>query len=142
MILKYNLFRLSSADFFFSSHSHITRTLHPADLSARWFSMSRSTFLVIFCFQYSSFEDGHTNLPQSCLCQKHPFTNTTVLYFGSTRSGHPGSDRTFFDIGDLWRKDTFALSLLALCLCRVYATYSCYGSPLSDYRPFQSSITS
>ena len=60
MILKYNLFRLSSADFFFSSHSHITRTLHPADLSARWFSMSRSTFLVIFCFQYSSFEDGHT----------------------------------------------------------------------------------
>ena len=34
--------------------------------------------------------------PQSCICQKQPFTKTTVLYLGSTISGHPGSFRTFF----------------------------------------------
>ena len=61
-----------------------------------WFSASRSMLRDIFWCQYSSLLDGHTNLPQSCLCQKHPLTKMTVLYLGSTISGHPGRRRTFF----------------------------------------------
>lgn len=36
--------------------------------------------------QYSTFDAGQTNLPQSCLCQKHPLTNISLL----SRSGDVG----------------------------------------------------
>ena len=82
--------------FFFSSHSQTISTFHPISVSLFWFSLSRSTFRLILGIQYSILEEGHTNRLQLCLCQKQPFTKITVLYFGSTISGHPGKDRTFF----------------------------------------------
>ena len=96
MILSYSIFRFCSATFFFNWHSHIIRTRHPCSVSNAMFWASRSTLRLIFLLQYSAFEEGHTNLPQSCLCQKHPLTNITALYFFSTISGHPGSFLTFF----------------------------------------------
>lgn len=84
-----------SKSFFFNSHSHIVITFHPMLDNSLQLFLSRSTFLRIFGFQYSWLEEGHTNLGQSCLCQKHPFTKMTVLYLGSTISGQPGSFFTF-----------------------------------------------
>src|SRR5699024_7290277 len=86
----------SCLTFFFSSHSQTINTFQPISLSFLWFISSRSTFRLILGIQYSILEEGHTNRPQSCLCQKQPFTKITVLYFGSTISGQPGKDRTFF----------------------------------------------
>lgn len=70
-------------------------TRQPCSVSVLRLSASRSILRLIFLCQYSSLLDGQTNLPQSCLCQKHPLTNITVLYLESTISGHPGSLRTF-----------------------------------------------
>src|SRR5699024_12688343 len=56
--------------FFFSSHSQIISTFQPMSISFLWFCLSRSTFRFILGIQYSVLEEGQTNLPQSCLCQK------------------------------------------------------------------------
>ena len=68
----------SSLTFFFSSHSQIISTFQPMSISFLWFCLSRSTFRFIFGIQYSVLEEGQTNLPQSCLCQKQPFTKITA----------------------------------------------------------------
>ena len=88
--------RRSSRFAFFSSHSHTISTFQFISVRILWFLLSRSTLRLIFSIQYSMLEDGHTNRPQLCLCQKHPFTKTTVWYLGRTMSGHPGNVRTFF----------------------------------------------
>lgn len=68
----------SSRTFFFSSHSQIISTFQPMSTSFLWFCLSRSTFRFILGIQYSVLEEGQTNLPQSCLGQKQPFTKITV----------------------------------------------------------------
>lgn len=78
--------------FFFVSHSHTVSTFQPCSCKATMFSLSRSMFLSNFFLQYSSFVRGRIC---ACLqvgqpCQKQPFTNITVLYFGNTISGLPG----------------------------------------------------
>lgn len=98
---------ISSKDFFFNSHSHIVITFHPMLDNSLWLLLSRSTFLKIFGCQYSRFVDGHTNLGQSCLCQKQPLTKITVLYLGRTMSGHPGSFFTFLRYRNPFEKRYF-----------------------------------
>ena len=68
----------SSRTFFFSSHSQIISTFQPMSISFLLFCLSRSMFRLIFGPQYSVLEDGHTNRPQLCLCQKQPFTKIAV----------------------------------------------------------------
>jgi hypothetical protein len=38
---------------------------------------------------------GEINDAQPCMCQKHPLTLMTLRNRGNTRSGVPGSDRTW-----------------------------------------------
>jgi hypothetical protein len=79
----------------FVSHSQITSTRHLARRSAFRLAESRATFLSNFSDQNRTFVDGIDAFWQSlCLCQKQPCTKIAKLYFGRTRSGHPGkSDR-------------------------------------------------
>jgi len=49
----------------FVSHSHITKTSHPAPVSAASALESRSTLRANFGFQYPSFELGGRSLPAS-----------------------------------------------------------------------------
>jgi hypothetical protein len=74
-------------------HSHTIRTRHPAEFSLAIFLPSFLALRVIFLFQKSAFVLGHVNSWHSCLCHRQPWTNTTALCFGKTRSGHPGKER-------------------------------------------------
>lgn len=82
----------SSSVFWFISHCHIVRTVHPAsrrDSSAR---RSRSTLSEIFVAQNSARVAGSVaRLQPSWPCQKQPCTKTTTLLEGNTRSGVPGN---------------------------------------------------
>ena len=71
------------------------------------FWISRSTLRLILLYQYSTFDDGHTKRSQSWWCQKHPFTNTTVLYLVKTISGHSGNSFTFFLYRSPWENKYF-----------------------------------
>lgn len=82
---------------FLNSHSQTTMTFQPSFCNFKTSRSSRSTFPAIFFFQKSELFCGHTKyLHPSCPCQKQPFTKITVLYFGSTTSGFPGSFASFF----------------------------------------------
>lgn len=73
-------------------HSHTTTTLQPASLKAAWFRRSRAAFPSNFSTQKARLLLGVVQfLHPRCRCQKHPWTKTTVLYFGMTMSGRPGS---------------------------------------------------
>lgn len=75
-------------------HSQITIALQPSDSILEIFSLSRSTFPLIFIRQKSGLVFGHLNFLHSCPCQKQPWTNMAVLYFGRTMSGLPGKSLT------------------------------------------------
>jgi len=80
----------------FNPHSHTTTTFQPNFRKAS--SASRSTTCVrrILARHHSRRVWGSLKyLQPSCPCQKQPWTNTTVLYLGRTRSGVPGSDLTW-----------------------------------------------
>lgn len=55
------------------------------------FFISRTWFFVIFWFQKSTLDLGCLYKWQLCPCQKQPLIWMTALYFGSTKSGEPGS---------------------------------------------------
>jgi hypothetical protein len=75
-----------------SSHSQITKTRQPPAINAALTLASRVTFLSNFSIQNLVLLFGVVAILQpSCLCQKQPWTKTTVLYRGNTRSGFPGS---------------------------------------------------
>lgn len=73
-----------------SSHSQTVNTRQPVALSALVFRASRRLFVSNFDFQNSLRVAGMRCFWQWCACQKHPWTNTTALYFGRTMSGRPG----------------------------------------------------
>lgn len=77
-------------------HSRMMKTDQPRRLSAAVLFLSRKTFPSIFGIQYDRFERGRRASWHSWPCQKQPWTNTTIPYFGNTRSGRPGRCR-------LWR---------------------------------------
>ncbi len=76
----------------FKVHSKICRTFHPSFFSNSMFLVSFALVLFIFSSHHLVLVFGTTKYLQfSCPCQKHPFTKITVLYFGKTMSGFPGS---------------------------------------------------
>lgn len=76
------------------AHSQKTSTRQLASMSARSTFRSLLRFPRILAFQKVRLLFGHLKFSQSCPCQKHPCTNTTVLCRESTRSGVPGSAPT------------------------------------------------
>lgn len=77
------------------AHSQTTAILHPNASSSEMFRRSRLTFSSNLVDQNVSLELGWVHHRQSrCLCQKQPWTSTTALYFGNTRSGFPGRSGT------------------------------------------------
>jgi len=85
------LSRLSSRSVFFSSHSQTTTTFQSRFLRAAVLRLSRETLSSNFFVQNSVLVFGVVASEQPlCLCQKQPFTKTTVLYFANTMSGFPG----------------------------------------------------
>lgn len=63
----------------------------PISVTSLWIFLSRSIVLAIFISQYARFVCGMRDRLHPCQCQKHPFTKTATLCFGSTMSGLPGS---------------------------------------------------
>lgn len=90
-ISRCTLWTTSAQRLLFSSHSQTMMTVHPSSRNARSLWPSRLRFAAIFGSQKSAFVAGARPCRHVCPCQKHPWTNTTVLYFGNTRSGVPGS---------------------------------------------------
>ena len=80
-----------SSSKFFVSHSQIMNAFHPDFSRLKIFSWSRSTVRCRLDDQNSIFVFGWTEpYLQECECQKHPWINTTIWYFGKTMSGFPG----------------------------------------------------
>jgi len=79
----------------FISHSQMTAIRHPASRSFCCANLSRLIVPDIFDNQNSVLVRGVFDSLQRCPCQKHPFTNRTVLNFGKTISGVPGMDLTW-----------------------------------------------
>ena len=74
------------------SHSHTTSTFHPSLRRARRLTLSRAALPSSFANHQSRRLVGLVQfLHFLCRCQKQPCTRTTVLCFGSTTSGRPGS---------------------------------------------------
>lgn len=73
-----------------NEHSHTTATRQPSRISAVLFLRSRALFALNFDLQKSGFAPGMRPRWQECPCQKHPWTNTTALSPGNTKSGRPG----------------------------------------------------
>ena len=86
------LFNVDSFVSFFNSHSNTSITFHPKATRAASFFSSLALFFIIFSVHHSVLVLGMEKYLQfSCPCQKQPCTKMTVLYFGSTMSGFPGS---------------------------------------------------
>lgn len=78
-----------------TSHSQISMTRHPIASNAVRFARSRRTLPRSFFAQKSCRVFGNEARGQSlCMCQKQPWTNTTVRQRGRTMSGVPGSPRS------------------------------------------------
>jgi hypothetical protein len=78
-----------------TSHSQISMTRHPIASNAVRFARSRRTLPRSFFSQKSRRVFGNEARGQAlCLCQKQPWTNTTVRQRGRTMSGVPGSSRS------------------------------------------------
>jgi hypothetical protein len=78
-----------------TSHSQISMTRHPIASNAVRFARSRRTLPRSFFAQKSRRVFGNEARGQAlCLCQKQPWTNTTVRQRGRTMSGVPGSPRS------------------------------------------------
>lgn len=76
------------------AHSHTTKTLQPSAISASIWRASREAFPVSFASQNSRRVPGILKRRHPvCLCQKHPWTNTTAFQRRNTMSGLPGNDR-------------------------------------------------
>lgn len=88
-------FIVASRFFFVSSHYHTVMTVQ-ASVSSIWaLFKSRSMLRATFACQNSTFDFGTTYFVHPlCPYQKHPLMKMTALYFGSTRSGVPGSLRS------------------------------------------------
>jgi hypothetical protein len=78
-----------------SRHAHTVKTRQPRSRSARLFRLSRALFASILDNQYVTFVVGTLPATHRCPCQKHPWTKTTALYLGNTKSGRPGKLVTF-----------------------------------------------
>ena len=76
------------------AHSQIINTRQPADFNISVALRSRCALARSFAFQKSWRVSGSLDSEQRCACQKQPWMNTTVRYFGKTRSGLPGSERS------------------------------------------------
>ena len=117
-----------------SWHSQTTITFQPASSSCFFFRASRSILVFILLCQNSALFLGQTKyLHPSCPCQKHPFTNITVLYFGNTTSGLPGSFCHFFGNGIPLKINISLQSLPASCPCHVCRTYYSSGQPYYEH---------
>ena len=82
---------VSSTFLGFNSQVQIVITRQPKVWSSVSACKSRVWVFVIFCRHHSVLVLGSTKYLQPlCPCQKQPFTNITVLYFGRTISGFPG----------------------------------------------------
>ena len=92
--VRKRLNRSSSAAPFFVSHSHITRTLHPASTNDLRFRASLALFPSNLGIQNSSLDFGsRPRAHPSCMCQKQPLTNMAFFLFRKTISGFPGKSR-------------------------------------------------
>lgn len=81
---------------FWISHCQITSTFQPSFRSLLLFFLSRNTFSSNFFFQNWSLVFGvYARRQPLWRCQKQPWTNMTVEYFGRTISGLPGRFRAF-----------------------------------------------
>jgi hypothetical protein len=83
----------TSAEIFPSLHSHTMITRQPAAFSAALTSRSRLMFPSNLRSQNSWRVFGLYASPQSCRCQKHPWTRMTVRLDRKTMSGRPGRSR-------------------------------------------------
>jgi len=70
-------------------HSQSVRTRHPAPRKALAARSSRCRFLAILSRHTAPFVRGVRFLPQSCPCQKHPWTKTATRSFDQMKSGRP-----------------------------------------------------
>ena len=80
----------------FTAQAHSVTTCQPRFCSSLSTRVSRARFPSILATHHSTFDFGILKSGQfSWPCQKQPWTKTTTPYFGSTRSGLPGSDLFF-----------------------------------------------
>ena len=79
----------------FKAHSQIVVYRQPAAVSLATERTSFSRFRSIFARQNSGRVEGHLKSGQSCPCQKHPCTKIAAFQRGNTRSGFPGSFRSW-----------------------------------------------
>lgn len=132
--------------FFRSPHSQITMTFHPISFSSGTFLLSLAKLSANLTAHFSALFFGNVALGHAtCWCQKHPWTNIAIRYFGSTMSGHPGSARSC----SLYRKPracrnkrtiisgrVFLARMPAIILDRVLeSTMSIFGSILAKTTP-------
>lgn len=76
-------------------HSQTVSTCQPARRNAWAVRLSRAAFRLSFASQYRRREVGIRHRPQLCMCQKQPLTLMIFRRRGNTRSGVPGSERTW-----------------------------------------------
>ncbi len=102
---------------FLSSHSFTLTTVHPARFSWAETRLSRRRFFATFSFQNAALCCGSTLHRQPC--QKHPSTKTASIDFLKTKSGLPGSLRSFIFQPEIPQHTKCALSRFSVVFpCR------------------------